>query len=478
MTRRWLGIFASIACTFALATTGAASAAPLTDGNDDITNRPVRAFALGDYFTCAVTSATWARCWGDNRRGELGNGAFLWENDNGDPQPFAREPTDVRTKDSLTVSELQRIKNQRDPDVTMYPKLTKATAIAAHHNNACAIHESTHLVRCWGANGHHQLGMAMTAQEQPKESPLALKVRIESTPGTWNDLTGAKGVAVGNAHACALLEAGTVFCWGSNKYGQLGNCSASQADSGPVQVMVHDAAGACVPLTRAASIVSGATTTCVRTAASGSPTPPGGLDRLLCWGSNAHGQLSPDIPAGGSRAYALPVSYQGSPVAGLLDASMSERQTCVVRKGQPATAHNVWCWGKHANPDMSTYGSLVNQQAIATGDSHMCGLAAGKRFIQCFGANSAGQLGDGFIADTQDPRFVRWHDKLGDIKQFQGVYKIAVGKDHSCATITSAYQGDLYCWGSNAYGQIGLGTPEPAWYVAIRVAGLGAEHYD
>ena len=46
-------------------------------------------------------------------------------------------------------------------------------------------------------------------------------------PRQVSGLAGVVGLAAGDNHACALLRAGTVECWGSNKFGQLGGSSAA-----------------------------------------------------------------------------------------------------------------------------------------------------------------------------------------------------------------------------------------------------------
>ncbi len=82
-----------------------------------------------------------------------------------------------------------------------------AEALAATDTVRCALGASE--VRCAGRNGRGQLGDGTrTARARP--------VRVR-------DVTGAIGVAIGEAHACALLASGEVRCWGANEMGQLGD---------------------------------------------------------------------------------------------------------------------------------------------------------------------------------------------------------------------------------------------------------------
>ena len=84
--------------------------------------------------------------------------------------------------------------------------------------------------------------------------------------------------------------------------------------------------------------------------------------------------------------------------------------------------------------------------AIATGGSHTCALT-GAGGVMCWGANNFGQLGDGTTTNRPTPVAVR--GLPGDVKA------IAAGNNYTCA-LTSA--GGVACWGANFYGQLGNGT--------------------
>ncbi|MCA9678523.1 MAG: hypothetical protein H6709_20945 [Kofleriaceae bacterium] len=77
-------------------------------------------------------------------------------------------------------------------------------------------------VWCWGSNNLGQLGQGTTGSSTSK-------------PGQVVELTDATAVAVGGQFSCALEKDGTVWCWGSNRYGQLGDGTLVDR-SKPVQV--------------------------------------------------------------------------------------------------------------------------------------------------------------------------------------------------------------------------------------------------
>src|SRR5262249_47181827 len=77
-------------------------------------------------------------------------------------------------------------------------------------------------IHCWGANDESHLGDGTTV--------------TRSSPVTVGTVVDATQIAVGADHNCALLPAGTVRCWGSNASGQLGNGSSAASSADPVLV--------------------------------------------------------------------------------------------------------------------------------------------------------------------------------------------------------------------------------------------------
>ena len=103
--------------------------------------------------------------------------------------------------------------------------------------------------------------------------------------------------------------------------------------------------------------------------------------------------------------------------------------------------------------------SISSFSAIATGQSSTCGILTGGALV-CWGDNGFGKLGDGTAIDRYTPVPV---SGMGS-----GVAQVAVGTDHACAVKTD---GSAWCWGSNAYGQLGDGT-YTIRYAPTAVSGL------
>jgi hypothetical protein len=171
-----------------------------------------------------------------------------------------------------------------------------------------------------------------------------------------------------------------------------------------------------------------------------------------CWGKGSYGNL------GIGRNLRV-----GRPVAvGSLDdatdiASRNSHHVCALRKGG-----KVSCWGTNTSGrvgqgfgDHTVEGpyevpGLTGATAIALGDAFSCALLAAGSVV-CWGENLDGQLGNKNVAaGTPIPTPVL----LKDNTPLAGIKQISAGNSHACALSTS---GQLYCWGLNDLGQLGLG---------------------
>jgi hypothetical protein len=135
-----------------------------------------------------------------------------------------------------------------------------------------------------GGNYSGQLGYDST--ETRSLSP----VLVRSAPGAATPLTGVKAIAMGGSYGCALIQDGTVRCWGMNQKGQLGD-DTTQDRRAPVAVV--QASGTSTALSGVKAIVAGQSHTCALMQNS----------ELRCWGDNTDAQLG---TAAGSQS-ATPV---------------------------------------------------------------------------------------------------------------------------------------------------------------------------
>ncbi len=283
-------------------------------------------------------------------------------------------------------------------------------------------------VWCWGENGAGQLGDSTT---DDRHEPTLV-------PG----LAGALAVTAGIAHSCAVLDDGSVWCWGSDNHGQLGN-GAPGASLVPVQV---------VNLINVVAIDAGGEHTC---ALSG--------QNLWCWGRDERGQLGDDLA--GDQQHPVPVS-SSTGLNLVLAVSAGEKHTCAIRADNTA-----WCWGdkgsgrlgdgtntdQHQPVPVNTTTGLTAVSVISAGFHHSCAIDTGGA-VWCWGDKADGRLGDGTDTARPIPQPV---DLTSGLTAATDVF---AAKTHSCA-LDSA--GAAWCWGGNGDGQLGDGTtgervvPEP-----------------
>lgn len=275
-------------------------------------------------------------------------------------------------------------------------------------------------------------------------------------------------VGVNSSAVCARLRNSEVWCWGGNLFGQLGDdrmrhgttCGRSGADDvdcSPGAVRVRGV--------EASAIHPGGPGVCATTEAG-----------LACWG------LSDAPPVGTDQRIRR---FESELVEGFDDFTAVSRgfgNTCVL-----TTAGGVQCIG---NNDSAQVGdgtqveqltpadvvglSGVEELAFSTGGEFAC-VRSGEG-VQCWGDNSSLQLGDGSVA----------HVECGSAGGGAVVYdcspapvtvalegdatQLALGSNHACALVGT----EVWCWGNNSAGQLGLGTYTASEAVPMMVPGLSA----
>jgi alpha-tubulin suppressor-like RCC1 family protein len=92
-----------------------------------------------------------------------------------------------------------------------------ATAIAVGAGHSCVLTE-VNQVRCWGLNADGQLGAGDLTNRGI--DPATMGDALNNVDlGAQHTV---RAVAAGNSHTCAVLDDGTVRCWGNNPNGELG----------------------------------------------------------------------------------------------------------------------------------------------------------------------------------------------------------------------------------------------------------------
>ncbi|HAP31701.1 MAG TPA: hypothetical protein DCQ14_01405, partial [Firmicutes bacterium] len=261
-----------------------------------------------------------------------------------------------------------------------------------------------------------------------------------------NYLTGIAAVAAGKAHTVALREDGTVWTWGRNLNGQLGDGSTSGRLL-PVQVVVSREP--LVYLDNVRAVAAGAEHTIA--------LQNGGT--VWAWGANANGRLGDGTTT--QRLMAVQVVRTLNPLAYLQN----------VRVVAAGTAHTlalgtdgkIWAWGANGSGqlgDGSTgqrttpveLSAINNVNFVAAGGDHSLALKNDET-AWAWGNNSFGQLGIGSTTRQTVPRQV--HGPAGGSPFLTGIIALAGGMLHTLAVEAN---GTLRAWGYNFHGQLGDGT--------------------
>src|SRR5262249_17957362 len=136
-------------------------------------------------------------------------------------------------------------------------------------------------------------------------------------------ITDAIAIDAGRTHSCVIRGDHTVWCWGGNGSGQLGNNSFS---SSGIAVQVMSSSGS--PLGDSFEIGLGSYFGCGRT--------DGG--QVSCWGLNDHGQLADGTFT--NRSYAAAAYAGGSAITSATSIAVGSNHACAIDG-----AGDAWCWG-------------------------------------------------------------------------------------------------------------------------------------
>ena len=368
--------------------------------------------AAGDSHTCARLDTGAVRCWGQVSSGRLGQGSN--ESVGDDETPAEVGPVEIGG-------------------------MSKVIQLATGHSHTCALLD-TGAVRCWGYGQDGRLGHGNT-----------LTIGDDELPSTVGDVqVGGKAtkLVAGGSHTCVLTDAGAVRCWGDGLHGRLGYGSEKSIgdDETPSAIEEIDVGGS------VAELAAGARHTCAL------------LDtgRVRCWGNGVDGKLgnASIVNIGDNESPSLAYGLDFGDTVKQLVAGL--RHNCAL-----LASGAVHCWGDAGagqlgqgdrqnlgdNGDLRQAGNVVLGSpalAVASGYAHSCAIVKSGA-VRCWGNNRHGQLGQGHtetIGARETPDVVQPLEFA--IKAMQ----IVAGARHTCALMDG---GQVYCWGSNEYGQLGHG---------------------
>ncbi|MGI4735907.1 MAG: RCC1 domain-containing protein, partial [Janthinobacterium lividum] len=346
--------------------------------------------AAGQYYSLGLRADGALYAWGDNYYGQLGNATNNGIN-TANPTPMLVAGT--------------------------------YTQVAAGSSHSLGLRADGSLY-AWGHNRYGQLGNATTNSGTYTATPTPTAVA-----GTYTQ------VAAGGSHSLGLRADGSLYAWGYNRYGQLGNATNNDSNTAtPTPTLV---AGTYTQVAAGFSHSLGLR-------ADGS---------LYAWGFNRYGQLGTTTNNGTTTANPTPTLVAGTyaQVAAGSSHSLGLRADGSLHAwgdnyyGQLGTTTNNGI--TTANPTPTLVAGTYAQ--VAAGSSHSLGLRADGS-LHAWGDNYYGQLGNATNngTSTANPSPTATGTALA-------TRSLAMGSDFGLAV---RGDGTLWAWGNNAYGQLGIAT--------------------
>ena len=397
------------------------------------THQPLASSNLSDA-TCAITSiGGGVSCWGSGAFGVLGQG----------DASNASTPVQVHNNDGITSpANLQNI-----------------VAIAVGYANACGADSSGNLY-CWG-QGYYGANGNNSSSDNYEPVQVA-------GPSGAGYLSNIVHVAVGQYYTCAVNSSGNVYCWGYQGNGRLGTSTASQSGASyyPVPVLSPSGSGLLSNIVR---VTAGVAATCALS----------DTGVQYCWGTNTSAALGPNTSSAITNYY--PRNYSVYPT-NLVQIAQGNNNGCAV-----TGSGNLYCWGAntYGQTGLNSNGGLIIKPYqvkggvqgganltgvtnISVGNATTCATTTtGDSY--CWGNSSNGQVGN-----STNSTFYTVPQKVYDTTGNTGtalsnILYTSTSASHTCAVSTSASGGNVYCWGANSLGALGINTsvdvsyPQSVW---------------
>ncbi|HLD44583.1 MAG TPA: hypothetical protein VJC18_04050 [bacterium] len=361
--------------------------------------------SAGDRHSCGLADDGSVWCWGQGNDGKLGNGDVVDQD----------QPVQVINSSGNVMKDFKQV--------------------SAGSFHTCALRADTS-VWCWGAGEDGQMGNGDSSNQI---SP----VQVMNSDG--RAMKGFSLISAGNDHTCGVRNNSTIWCWGNNRYGQIGN--KANTDVYIATQVVNELGKVNKGFVQ---VSAGAYHSCALKD-----------DRSVwCWGYGDFGQLG----NGGEVSSNVPVAVVEISdikvkITDFDAVSAGGYHTCALK----ADSGSLWCWGMGNNGQLGN-GQIAHQASpvrvvsashqkmadfidVSAGEYHTCGMTSDDA-VWCWGQGDSGQLGNGNTDDVNGAVLVLENDENTEI----GFGQLSVGGEHTCGFKD---EGSIWCWGLGREGQLG-----------------------
>jgi hypothetical protein len=266
---------------------------------------------------------------------------------------------------------------------------------------------------CWGSNESSELGTGAMG-------PISTAVLVPGVDDVVDVGTANNGTQI--SHTCAVTGSGSVYCWGANMMGQIGDGTRMARPSPTLVPGIGDAVAIAVGGQHSCALHAGGT--------------------MACWGSDRSGELG--VGDGIGVTPYLPAEVKG--LASIVQIAAGDSHTCAL-----LADHSAWCWGANAygevgnNYPVTAFAPvqvldpggqpMTDAVEITCGAQHSCARRLSGR-ISCWGADLYGQSGDGqYVSEQPVPVDV--------VSLPAGVVELS----RQIATCARTAAGAIWCWG-------------------------------
>ncbi len=311
---------------------------------------------VGAHHTCAVKTDGTVWCWGYNYYHQLGDGT--------------------------TESRLHPVQVQWDTSTPV----TDASWVSAGNHHTCLLRQDNR-VWCWGYNGAGRLG---NGTDEDSAYPVSVLVAAGQALSQVAELT------VGGYHSCALTLDGHVWCWGYNDAGQVGDGTSTSRNmatevltgqGAPLALVQEVDCGGrkhscartatsvyCWGLNQSGQLGDGTRTNRLYATATGlsslsAPThlSAGGIHSCtaladgtaLCWGSNWYYQSGGSSQTVQTRPIQIQADNTAAAFSNISTLTAFGKTTCALLED-----HSVWCWGDNSFGELGAGDSMTEATSM------------------------------------------------------------------------------------------------------------------
>ena len=317
------------------------------------------------------------------------------------------ESTTVTVNNAETTAEIVLGTSQSNPDYD-FSSAGEVIQVAAGYSHTAAVTKDGDLYM-WGYNNYGQLGVYSNADSK-------IPIKVNNSSSTLPEKS-VKYVALGYYHSAAITKDGSLYIWGCNSYGQLGDGTTTDRYT-PIKIMDNVASVSLGDYHSAAVTKDGS---------------------LYMWGYNYRGRLGDGTTTGRYT----PVKIMDN----VASVSLGSGHSAAITKDG-----SLYMWGYNyyeqlgdgTTTDRYTPVKIMdNVASVSLGDFYSAAITKDGS-LYMWGNNGYGQLGDGTTAKKTRPQRVA-----------SNVQSVELGNIH---TTVISKDGGLYTWGDNRNGRLGNGT--------------------